>query len=142
MDSSVCVSCAVRMYWIYLPDSPLPRSQPAVLNWSTIELASAIICTCLPTYGPLITGDRSILASAKTWYASLISSRGGSSYGKSTVNSSTGPSTGPYNSYSGEKDVKRSHIVNQRPVNGRIEHRSMDTLPLRQINVTREYEVV
>lgn len=25
------------------------------MDWSTIELASAIICACLPTYGPVIS---------------------------------------------------------------------------------------
>ena len=40
------------------------------MDWSTVELASAIICACLPTYGPLL----SVPAPIRTWTSSLLGS--------------------------------------------------------------------
>ena len=62
------------------------------MDWTTIELASAIICACLPTYGPLFSNSP-VIATFKTWYSSFLSSVGlskgsrGSSGGKSGISS-------------------------------------------------------
>lgn len=45
---------------------------PTGLNWSTVELALAIICACLPTYGKLFSN---IIPSIKSLILSLKSLR-------------------------------------------------------------------
>lgn len=37
--------------------------------WSTVELGTAIICGCLPTYGPLLH-DKNLPAPIRAWFAS------------------------------------------------------------------------
>ena len=51
-------------------------SLPNVLNWSTIELGCAVICACLPTYGPFIkaTVDFDSCKSIWTWCSSELHS--------------------------------------------------------------------
>lgn len=46
------------------------------MNWSTIELGSAIVCACLPTYGPLIRIIAESFESLQTWCTSKLSTLG------------------------------------------------------------------
>lgn len=48
-----------------------PGSLPRATNWSTIELAAAIVCACLPAYGPLLTSVPCLKSSVQRWYHSL-----------------------------------------------------------------------
>ena len=40
------------------------------MSWSTVELGTAIICACLPTYGPFVQVAVESLARIRTWSAS------------------------------------------------------------------------
>lgn len=44
------------------------------MNWTTIELASAIVCACLPTYGPTFNVKSALLITIKSWYSNLVAS--------------------------------------------------------------------
>ena len=45
---------------------------PAAMDWTTVELATALICACFPTYGPLLRTGL-IKSTFKSWYTSLLS---------------------------------------------------------------------
>ncbi|KAI9742338.1 MAG: hypothetical protein M1818_003871 [Claussenomyces sp. TS43310] len=72
MGGFVCITCAVRAYYVFDPKTKMSRSLPLLMVWTTIEVTFAIVCACLPTYGPLFS-QLVIPSSLKTWYASLIS---------------------------------------------------------------------
>jgi hypothetical protein len=42
-----------------------------VMLWSTIQPGLAIICSCLPTFGPLISAFMITISYARSWYASV-----------------------------------------------------------------------
>lgn len=44
------------------------------MDWTTVEMASAIVCASLPTYGPIMSRASTIFPSLKSWYISLRSS--------------------------------------------------------------------
>lgn len=48
---------------------PLVPSLSSGIVWSTVELGTAIICGCLPTYGPLLH-DTTLPAPIRAWFAS------------------------------------------------------------------------
>lgn len=51
----VCIVCVIRSVYVYNgTDSDNVDDLPKGLTWGTVELAVAIVCACLPTYGPLI----------------------------------------------------------------------------------------
>lgn len=54
------------------------RNLPNVMDWPTIELGSAIICACLPTYGPFIGAAGESLGRIRTWCSLKMSSTLGS----------------------------------------------------------------
>lgn len=43
------------------------------MNWSNIELAVAIVCACLPTYGPFLKRSPIIESYLKSWYTQFLS---------------------------------------------------------------------
>lgn len=62
------------MYYIYDPRTKQIRDLGEAMNWSTIELGFAIVCACLPTYGPLLTAAALFPKLASSWYTSLLGS--------------------------------------------------------------------
>ncbi|KAJ5884424.1 hypothetical protein N7504_011996 [Penicillium tannophilum] len=66
----VCVTCAARVWFSWLPSTGYDRDIPASLDWTTVELACAIVCACLPTYGPLLQVHKRI-ASVRTSYGKM-----------------------------------------------------------------------
>ncbi|KAI0180359.1 hypothetical protein GGR52DRAFT_240465 [Hypoxylon sp. FL1284] len=50
----VCVASIIRMVYIWHPDSPDTVSISQVQVLSEIQLGTAVLCACLPTYGPLL----------------------------------------------------------------------------------------
>ncbi|KAJ5094367.1 hypothetical protein N7456_010228 [Penicillium angulare] len=70
----VCITCAVRAHFIWNPSTGQARSIPIAMDWTTVEMASAIVCACLPTYGPVISNLSDVVPSLKSWYSSLLSS--------------------------------------------------------------------
>ncbi|KAJ5239215.1 hypothetical protein N7468_003834 [Penicillium chermesinum] len=72
----VCITCAIRAYYVWNPATGEPRSMATTMDWSTIELASAIICACLPTYGPVFVQRRNVSVRRHWPSESQISSQG------------------------------------------------------------------
>lgn len=64
----------VRMFYIYDPRTKRVRELGEAMNWSTIELGFAIVCACLPTYGPIVTAAALVPKLAISWYTSLLGS--------------------------------------------------------------------
>ncbi len=48
------------------------------LTWATIENGLAIICACLPTFRPLLSGNTLVASTLNSWYNSLLSTSRGS----------------------------------------------------------------
>ena len=66
-------SC-VRSYYIFEPSTGAPRDVGTSLDWSTAELATAIVCGCLPTYGPLLQMTNPFTGQVAKWYSSRTGS--------------------------------------------------------------------
>ena len=47
-------------------------SSVGLLNWTSLELATAIVCACVPTYGPIFSHSWEI-PFIKSWYAYSVS---------------------------------------------------------------------
>ncbi|KAE8160880.1 hypothetical protein BDV40DRAFT_301853 [Aspergillus tamarii] len=69
----VCITCGVRAHYIWDPTTGMARSVPASMDWTAVEQASAIVCACLPTYGPLFSNTSHLIPGLKAWYLSLRS---------------------------------------------------------------------
>ncbi|KAK1140309.1 hypothetical protein N8T08_010512 [Aspergillus melleus] len=54
----VCIASVVRAYYSWEADTGSPHPTTMSLNWTTIELAAALICASLPTYGPIFAKVR------------------------------------------------------------------------------------
>ncbi|KAI1073698.1 hypothetical protein F5B20DRAFT_586971 [Whalleya microplaca] len=50
----VCVASIIRMVYIWNPNAPDTVQISQVQLLSTIQLGTAVLCACLPTYGPLL----------------------------------------------------------------------------------------
>ncbi|KAI1299036.1 hypothetical protein F5Y03DRAFT_254316 [Xylaria venustula] len=75
----VCIASIVRLTYIYdvsHPSRPV-NSSPSIV-WSTVQAGVAIICSCLPTYGPLVASSTRRFRSLTSQYHSN-SSRGNKS---------------------------------------------------------------
>ena len=66
-------SC-VRSYYIFDPATGAPRDVGTSLDWSTAELATAIVCGCLPTYGPLLQMSNVFTGQVAKWYSTRTGS--------------------------------------------------------------------
>ncbi|ERF71789.1 hypothetical protein EPUS_01704 [Endocarpon pusillum Z07020] len=66
----VCVSCIIRAYYNYNPATGQAASPSGTFDWTTIQLASAIVCACLPTYAPLFKRHK-YPTRLRSWYAPL-----------------------------------------------------------------------
>lgn len=76
------------------------------MNWSTIELGFAIICACLPTYGPLLVETAKFTQSLRSWqlsfFESLRGSRGASAGSRNNTVSRTNEDIFRYNALDDE----------------------------------------
>ncbi|KAF2463869.1 uncharacterized protein BDR25DRAFT_319609 [Lindgomyces ingoldianus] len=71
----VCVASMVRLRYIWvLPHVDTSMNVAMVMIWSTVQLGLAIICCCLPTYGPVFALGGPIGRRFKRLYASFKSS--------------------------------------------------------------------
>ncbi|KAL8855885.1 MAG: hypothetical protein Q9178_007505 [Gyalolechia marmorata] len=68
----VCITSVARMAYVFDPRTGAPRNLPAMLDWSTIQLGSAIACACLPTYGPLVPMATDMLSGLLSWSSSKL----------------------------------------------------------------------
>ncbi len=44
----------------------------AAMDWTTVELATTIVCASFPTYGPLLALTSMLSEGLRSWYTSLI----------------------------------------------------------------------
>ena len=114
----------------------VPVSLGAAMDWSNVELASAILCSCFPTYGPLIALKIRLPESLNRLYASLIRQRSRESktsrYG-SKENADRNLHSARYgqlDEYGADKVHLTTHITGSGKHLGRP-----DALPLDRINV-------
>ncbi|KAI2628558.1 hypothetical protein GGR54DRAFT_587774 [Hypoxylon sp. NC1633] len=82
----VCVASIVRMAYIWNPNAPDTVQISQVQILSTIQLGTAVLCACLPTYGPLLLVSRKF---TRRW-KNAVGFRGPKTYGHSNE---SGPST-------------------------------------------------
>jgi hypothetical protein len=86
------------------------------LDWTTVEVASAIVCASLPTYGPFLTKSF-VPATIKSWYTSLLGSFGGSQQHSKVNEPKYGGSLTPkssnsqYNPLTETADAPQSHYA-------------------------------
>lgn len=72
----VCIICVVRIF--YVANIEISDNRNDILeavNWTTGELAAAIICACLPTYGPLLRDVSRITTNLRYWIDSQSRSK-------------------------------------------------------------------
>jgi len=80
MFNSVSITCIIRIAIEFNPGSAEKDNVETyeTMLWFDIEAGVAILCCCLPTMAPLVSGVSSILPSVKSWFSSLLSrTRGG-----------------------------------------------------------------
>jgi hypothetical protein len=64
-NNRVCIASVVRMVYIWDPKAPQTVAISEVMIISSIQLGVAVLCACLPTYGPLLNASRRGLRRAK-----------------------------------------------------------------------------
>lgn len=116
-------------------------SVPHATVWSTIELGTAILCACLPTYRKLLPSKFTIPQSIKSWYDSLLGTISSERLKKSA--SSKEPSD--YNRFG---DGEEADLVNKTYLTEAVGGDKTGTLyhqdgafPLNAIAVDRRYDV-
>lgn len=58
----------------FSPSADLPEVNLSLLgHWLQIQLSIAVVCACLPTYGPLLPSKTFFSTNVKGWYSSLTS---------------------------------------------------------------------
>ncbi|KAF1995913.1 hypothetical protein P154DRAFT_623670 [Amniculicola lignicola CBS 123094] len=76
----VCVTSIIRLTFIWVPPNFVaPPSLTMIMFWSTMQLGVALICSCLPTYGPLFSTTGPVAKTFKNLYSSFSSQKGQSS---------------------------------------------------------------
>ncbi|KAI1468737.1 uncharacterized protein F4812DRAFT_424513 [Daldinia caldariorum] len=72
LGALVCIASIIRITAIWNPPDILTNFDFSfTFVWSTVQLGLAIICSCLPTFGPLLPILTKSFPSIQSWYASL-----------------------------------------------------------------------
>ncbi|KAI8962289.1 hypothetical protein F5Y11DRAFT_323059 [Daldinia sp. FL1419] len=72
LGALVCIASIVRLSAIWHPPNLMANFNfPSTCAWSTIQLGLAIICSCLPTFGPLLPILSKPFPSMRSWYESF-----------------------------------------------------------------------
>ncbi|CAI6334340.1 unnamed protein product [Periconia digitata] len=72
----VCITSMVRLRYMWILPSPKTAFDVGnVMLWSTIQLGLAIICACLPTFGPLLKYPGFLASRFKHSCRSFVSSK-------------------------------------------------------------------
>nr|ALM31996.1 decarboxylase_GME8373 [Daldinia eschscholzii IFB-TL01] len=72
LGALVCIASIIRITAIWNPPDILANFNFSfTFVWSTVQLGLAIICSCLPTFGPLLPILTKSFPSIQSWYASL-----------------------------------------------------------------------
>ena len=72
----ICIISVIRVVYLANATNSARTALPNGMDWSTAELSVAIICGCLPTFGPLFHNMPDIFTSLGNWVSSFTSSRG------------------------------------------------------------------
>uniref|UniRef100_A0A8H7NCK8 Rhodopsin domain-containing protein n=1 Tax=Bionectria ochroleuca TaxID=29856 RepID=A0A8H7NCK8_BIOOC len=76
LGAMVCVTSIVRLTAIWNPPDVMANFDTAKgMLWSTLQVGMAIVCACLPTFGPIFSGKSKFGSHAKSWYGSLRDKR-------------------------------------------------------------------
>lgn len=135
----VCITGILKMAYIYSPSEP--KQVPSIslcIMWSTIELGTAIICACVPTYRPLLHGS---------WFGDWLASARHSARGTSSTTVVQNSSHNGYGDvrtgYNRFTDDTNSDKIFLNEVTGgtRIENNEAHFFPLNAISVERRIEV-
>ncbi|KAK4143710.1 uncharacterized protein C8A04DRAFT_28491 [Dichotomopilus funicola] len=106
LGAFVCITCIIRIVYMYNPASPQLVDLYKGMLWSSIEMGVAIFCSCLPTLGRLLPNN-GILPTLSRWFKSL------------------------HSSYSSEKNSKPSFVHDTWPMNSQT---NPETDSTRQLN--------
>lgn len=114
--------------------------------WLDIQLSSAIICACLPTYKAIVPKGTSLTAHLKHWYYRLSSGSSGSSKSewrsREYANDSGGsiglPRGSPYKSFGNEHNDQ----VVLTEVKAKSQDSTRNDYPINAINVRNDVKVV
>ncbi|KAK4161308.1 hypothetical protein QBC43DRAFT_323820 [Cladorrhinum sp. PSN259] len=68
----VSITCIIRVHYMYKPNDTIHVDIYNGMLWASIEMGVAILCSCLPTLGPLVSGNI-ISGTLSRWYHSLRS---------------------------------------------------------------------
>ncbi|KAI0844133.1 hypothetical protein F5Y00DRAFT_249427 [Daldinia vernicosa] len=123
----VCIASIVRLTTIYpLPDPTKNFDFSVFILWGEIQSGVAILCACLPTLGPLLTGDSKATSAIRNWHG-LSAANSNRNRGVSG-NQSRGPHPNmPVHDWPEVEDpqASRSWI--------RVDESMSDTLPLKPV---------
>lgn len=116
------------------------------MNWSTIELGFAIICACLPTYGPLLVEMAKISHSLRSWqlslFESLRGSRGASVGSRNKTVSGTNEDIFRYNALDDETtDIARLTPAFGKP-KGNDQYSAVESYPMTPISAQDTFRTV
>ncbi|APA11193.1 hypothetical protein SS1G_11403 [Sclerotinia sclerotiorum 1980 UF-70] len=136
LGSFVCITCIVRAYFIFDPKTKQPP-----MDWTTVELASAILCACLPTYGPLLSGIDITSSTVKSWFSSLIGSKRNSQNSKAT-NPSSKSNHSRYNQLEDSLNKSQKFRTNSKPSTSEEHLHAGGDYQMNNIMVERSVEVV
>ena len=123
--------------------APVPSLSLGIV-WSTVELGTAIICGCLPTYGPLLH-DPNLPAPIRAWFASAFSTARGSPSNSAEHHSSRkthGDSVAGYKKFSDDTYSENVHLSDTE--GGRWPERALisPAHPLKAVTAERQVEGV
>ncbi|KAI9695596.1 MAG: hypothetical protein M1820_008521 [Bogoriella megaspora] len=102
LGAFVCIASIMRLYYIYPPQPPHSSNVPQVMIWSTIQLSVAIVCSCLPTYGPLFRCMKPAVHSRQNKYQNTRKTADSQSVGAS---SAAHLSPSPYYKIEGDRSI-------------------------------------
>ncbi|KAI0849864.1 hypothetical protein F5Y00DRAFT_260969 [Daldinia vernicosa] len=138
LGSLVCVASIVRMVYIWHPQAPETVSISQVQALSSIQLGIAVLCACLPTYGPLLNLSRKGLIQIKRaigFSVSDTSSHSGIINGRNAKDLTDRSEY--YRMCEGESDA---HVVSA-SADGIVEAHALGDIPSRSIMVSRSVRV-
>ncbi|KAI1328136.1 hypothetical protein F5Y16DRAFT_398779 [Xylariaceae sp. FL0255] len=135
----VCIASIVRLTTIYdVADPSRPVNSTQSLVWSTVQAGAAIICCCIPTYGPLFAR----LSKPIEYLTSRYGSRGYSDQSKISGASSHGRFQDLSRNTGGESWTKVGSADQWYPSSNKSNEHILQPLPPKGIVVSRKFEVV
>ncbi|CAH0021167.1 unnamed protein product [Clonostachys rhizophaga] len=143
LGAMVCVTSIVRLTAIWNPPDVMANFDTAKgMLWSTLQVGMAIVCACLPTFGPIFSGKSKFGSHAKSWYGSLRDKRTqNSGYKMSDNQSSNGRpwADDEYRFHASSRGGWRAQDDNAHETDS--DHIPLDPLPQKGIRVRKDIDV-